>query len=271
MINQYLQAMKWGERHLGVRPEEITDNLEFPERRVRSWYKGNKPRVMQKVETADNYGWFDATWDSNIGQEFNSIITGVFSDDYLKPFGQVSITLNERVDSQTEERLRLALQTLIGSSKRSHDDYPNQASQLCPGVDQSLLARAFTALGAPTGRKNKESNINISEFLSIAPDMIRREFVVPYVVLRGTRRDDGAVDIVEERPQSYLDSLRELIVDVTGETVTVRTNRLFLKKATAERLPTLITWDCGESNSESNTSQTARAANAASLLRNAVR
>jgi hypothetical protein len=185
---------------------------------------------MQKLEAADTHSWFDSTWGSDIFRAFNFIVAAVFSGGHLEPYSQVSIT---------------------------------------PGTEQSLLARALAALGAPVGQKNEESEIELPEYLSTAPAAVRREFVELYAVLRRTRRDDGTVDIVEERPRSYLEPLGVLLEDAAGETATVQTNGVSINKRRQKDFQRRSGGIATDRTPNRMHCRTPARPNAASLLRNA--
>lgn len=92
-------------------------------------------------------------------------------------------------------------------------------------------------LGAPVGTKNAAAPIELPDYLTGAPDLIRREFIEVYLRNRGQRsREKETVHFRENRSPTYLRDLAEFIADVTGERVTVSEKNIIVSAAAVRAL-----------------------------------
>jgi hypothetical protein len=239
-VDQYLLVVEYAEKNPEATWADAASVLGLPPDRVKRWYNGTKQIVIRQIETADALGWFDASWDSKIGRAFNLVIAGVLSGGLLSQSFEVRITIDHDLDEATRKSIRKAFEVLCGDTKLEYEDDTNRSTTLEPRENKLLLGRALHVLGVPTGRKT-EAELKIPEHLATHPEL-QREFVELYVALRGSRRDNGTIDIREERSQTYLQSLAVLIETVTGGSAKVRENGVFLRKATAEALSGSVEW-----------------------------
>lgn len=241
-VEQYLLVVEWSELNPEASWQMAAKTLEIPKSRVRRWYDGDKPHALRQLEVVDARGWVDATWDTQIGRAFNILAAAILSGGTLSKQYYPQIILDDDLDAPTEKTLRTALKKLVGSSHVTHADDPQRATVIAPGADQALLGRSLHVIGIPTGRKT-EGDLTLPSYLATAPDQIRTEFVEIYVIFRGSRRERGTADISEERSESYLESLAELIEDVTGGKTTVRQNGIFLRKSVIDALAGTVSWE----------------------------
>ena len=97
----------------------------------------------------------------------------------------------------------------------------------------------LTALGAPVGPKAHQ-RIELPAYLDDAPYDVKRLFVACYLENRAAEYEDKAtLRVMEDRNQSYLDSLANLIQDVTGERVTSDDRGITISAASARELGTV--------------------------------
>lgn len=240
-VDQYLLVVEYAERNPEATWADAATDLRLPPDRVKRWYNGRKQTVVRQIETADSLGWFDASWNSELGRAFNLIIAGMLSGGTLSQSFEVRITIDDDLDDATRNSIETAFEILCGETKLVSENDPQRATMITPTENNLLLGRALHVLGVPKGRKT-ETELTIPEYLSKHPEL-QREFVELYVALRGSVSEKGTIDIREERPQAYLQSLAELIEIVTGESTKVRENGVFLRKATAEALSGSVEWD----------------------------
>jgi hypothetical protein len=245
IVDQYLLVVEWNELNPHEDWRTAAKTLDIPSSRVERWYNGQKPHVVKQIETADALGWFDADWSSDIGRGFNLLVAAVLSGGYLGAEFELGVTLDDDLDATTEAALKTAMTTLVGEWKIVNQDDSNRSTTLRPGKHIALLGRALHVLGAPRGRKT-DALKSIPDYLSAAPQPLRREFVEIYVLLRGGSSGGGGVDIREERERAYLTSLSTLIEDVTGETATTRTNGIYLRRETVKALSGEVRWENGD-------------------------
>lgn len=240
-VDQYLLVVEYADRNPDATWADAAAVLGLPPNRVKRWYNGSKQAVIRRIEAADALGWFDASWDSEVGRAFNLVIAGVLSGGLLGQSFEVRITIDDDLDDATRNAIRTAFQVLCGDTKLEYEDDPHRATTLAPKENQLLLGRALHVLGVPKGRKT-ETELTIPDYLLKQPEL-QQEFVELYVALRGSVSEKGTIDIREERPQTYLQSLATLIGTVTGESAKVRENGIFLRKATAEALSGSVEWE----------------------------
>jgi hypothetical protein len=241
-IDQYLLVTEWSELNPEASWQMAAKTLDLPKSRVQSWYAGKKPYALKQLEIVDTRGWIDATWETALGRAFNHLAAAILSGGSLSKDYNPRITLDDDLDAPTEKSLHTALEKLVGSSRITHADDPQRATVLEPGADQALLGRSLHAIGVPRGRKT-EGDLTLPSYLATAPDPIRTDFVEIYVIFRGSRRERGTVDIREERSDTYLESLAELIEGVTGGKTTVRQNGIFLRKSVVDALTGTVSWE----------------------------
>lgn len=244
IVDQFLLVIEWSELHPDADWQTAAKVLELPERRVEMWYNGHKPYVVKQIEIADSLGWFDGDWDSNVGRAFNLLTAAVLSGGSVGGDFTVSVILDDELDATMEQSLTEAVQVLVGDSQIVNKNDPKRGTELQPGNHRGLLGRALYVLGAPRGRKTA-SEMTLPEYLDSVSHKLREEFVVTYLSLRGSRADDGDIDIREERNQSYLESLATLIETVTGEAPRVRTNGIHVPKTAVQTLPKSVMWSDG--------------------------
>lgn len=241
LVDQYLLVVEWAELNPEASWWAAARTLELPKSRVHDWYDGEKPLVVKKIERADAYGWFDATWDSEIGRAFNLIIAAVLSGGWLKQDYRIGISLGDDPDATVAEALQKAIQVLVGAAEIIDADDATRTTTLQPETDQVLLGRAVHAIGVQTGRKT-EGELLLPEYVTTAPTARQKEFVDMYVALRGSAYKSGKVVLREERPQSYLNALATLLEDATGETIWVGEEAVYLSRAAAQTITTSFSW-----------------------------
>ncbi|MFC4541072.1 hypothetical protein ACFO5R_03900 [Halosolutus amylolyticus] len=77
-------------------------------------------------------------------------------------------------------------------------------------------------MGAPIGKKSELDDITLPWYLDGAPEDVREMFAHSYIANRGYGdRESAQVQIIEDRPQSYRESLAALLEDAAGAPVTV--------------------------------------------------
>lgn len=241
IVDQYLLVVEWAELNPEATWYEAKKTLELPRNRVEKWYQGHKPRVVQKLEQADSLGWFDATWESDIGRAFNRITAALLSGGWLATNHTMGVVLDGDPDAEIVMALKDALCTLVGEYY-IEPRKGNRANRLRPGNHEKLLARAVHAIGIPQGKKTK-AELTLPEYLQTAPEIVRRDFVEIYVALRGSAHATGGIVLYEKRSESYLTALADLIEAVTGAPVSVGSDRVYLTKAAGRALDGSVSVD----------------------------
>jgi hypothetical protein len=142
--------------------------------------------------------------------------------------------------------IRTSLAVVGCGAVTQHADDPNRATQLIPEEHTAVLGRALLVLGAPTGKKNDQTEISLPEYLSSAPESIRKEFVEVYIAFRGYQPDDRDGRLLgESRPDSYHRSLAKLIESVSRGTVNPRVGKpnLYVPAGVVAELDLSVSWE----------------------------
>jgi hypothetical protein len=240
-VDQYLLVVEWSEINPGASWWDAAKALDLPKTRVRRWYSGEKPLVVKQIEKADDYGWFEATWESEIGRAFNILIAAILSGGWLSENYSVGVRLDDDLDEGVVESIKKALEVLVSSYRIAEREDSEPGAELLPGKDRTLLGRAVNAIGVKKGKKT-EGELTLPEYLTTAPEARRQEFVDLYVAMRGSSYESGKMVLREERPKSYLNPLAALVEGVTGETVWTGERAIYLSKDSAQALDESYVW-----------------------------
>jgi hypothetical protein len=243
-VKEYRQVMSYHQSNPEKSPYQIHNELDIPRKRARNWIEGSVPDPVQALNLADEHGWFDATWSSDIGRAFNILVAWVYSSGSI---GARDLHLTLVIDTEKLEQFARKTLDVIGyGATLQHQNDPNRATQLVPSGNRGpVLARALSTLDAPIGEKSSIDILRLPSYLELAPDSIRREFVEIYVSLRGSKRTNReGVRLSESRPQEYHRELAELIEAVAGGSVTVlsSSNGLLLSAETVSNLDLDPSW-----------------------------
>jgi hypothetical protein len=218
VVEEYRTVMSYHDEHPDEGSGAVSTTFDLPRGRVHNWLEGGKPEPVKAIKTADENGWIDSPWESDIGHAFNTLVAAIFSSGGISTRDHVPTFV---VSANTEPIIRQALDT-IGCGATAYDERPNRSTELVPAKHKAHVGRALTVLGAPVGRKNDRAEITLPDYLASAPAALRVEFVRVYVTLRGVRRtgrDTDALAIKELRSKSFHESLAELIESVTDEQI----------------------------------------------------
>jgi len=207
---------EWGSSELGS--QAVSTRMELPRGRIRAWQEGSKPDVVRGIETARKHGWLECDVDSEMFGALNRLVAGVFSGGSISK--SVFVPSFSVPTTACEDQLRADLE-ILGAGCKLVESNSGNVEEFRAERDASVLGRVLVALGAPRGPKAKTVD-RLPSYLDDAPDEICREFVRVYVANRGVRIEDkGLVQIIEQRPDRYLDALASLI----GSAVDVEVRR----------------------------------------------
>jgi hypothetical protein len=218
-VEDYQSVGKYHEEHPNASPYQISKALGLPRSRVGGWLEGSTPYPVSALSTAEAHGWFDATWNDQVGHALNRLVALVFCSGSISQRDFAPIFVAD--DDLAEKFIRKALDTVGCGARKQHTDDSMRATQLVPHDDGHALGRVLYVLGAPTGTKKAESDITLPVYLDTAPDTVRRDFVETYVSLRGQSRPNRSGWVIREsRPEEFTEDLATLIESVTGASVT---------------------------------------------------
>lgn len=186
---------------------------------IRAWVDDDgMPDAARAIKVARDNGWLADEWTPTV-RALSDLVAGVLACGRIDKTGwQAGWSPDTSVGRSTLED---ALQRVgVGSRFVARDD-ESRGDELLPRRHRSILGRALHVAGAPVGDKNAESVAGLPDWLSTAPPAVRATFSELLVRERGSERFQKATrQIQADRPRQYFEGVRELIEDVTGESVT---------------------------------------------------
>lgn len=221
LCQQYQAFLEYSAEHPDAGRYKIAHNMlddeTVPQGRVRGWKDGGMPDAMRGIQAAERHDWLDLGWDTVTMHNIAILVAWVYSGGSINSHYVPYLTVD---DDESEQCAYDLLRALNEQPETVRDDQQGRATEVRPTKDAPPLGRLLTVLGAPQGPKNNECDIQLSSWLSDAPDHIQLAFARTYVWNRATERldrPDTPIQITEQRPQTYLTALRDFFEDVTGE------------------------------------------------------
>ena len=204
--------------------------LELPPSRIRAWLNGGMPDPVRGIQTAIDHGWVDP--DETTTAALVELLAHVLAGGSINERFVPAITID---DSVTVDDVRSVFEALDVDSHIRNEEVDNRATEVIPATDASVLGRCLVAIGAPVGEK-----VGLDSFPHIVwdvPRSVRESFARIYVGHRGLTYETKATRVIQEdRSRAYLDDLRDVLIDVTGESVSVGNGRVTISAAAARRL-----------------------------------
>jgi len=184
---------------------------------IRVWVEGDgMPDAARAVEVAEKLGWLATEWTPTT-RALAQLVAGVFACGSINQQGWVP---GWAVQTQRAELEAALIAVGVGSHWVARDSN-SQANELRPAKHRSILGRALVAAGAPVGDKTADSVRGLPEWLDEAPPSVRASFAELLVAERGAVRPNRATLAIQaNRSRQYFEDVRELLEDVTGESVT---------------------------------------------------
>jgi len=184
---------------------------------VRAWVEGDAmPDAARAVEVANDLGWLADEWTPTT-RALAQLVGGVFACGSIRREGWVPGWAVETKRADLETAL---VQVGVGSVWVERDS-DSQGDELRAGKHASILGRALVAAGAPVGDKTASSVDGLPNWLPDAPPSVRASFAELLVAERGSERPGKATLAIQaNRSRQYFEDIRELLEDVTGESVT---------------------------------------------------
>jgi hypothetical protein len=213
-VEDYQRVQAYAAEHPNAGRTAVGTALELPAGRVRPWLNGGRPDSVRGIETASENGWINPECDmaSALVELLAHILAGGSINETFVP----AVTPGRRVDCETIESAFAAVGV---DTRRRHTNSNKRATELYPAADGSVLGRCLVAMGAPQGIKTKLDAV--PAVVWEAPESLRRRFVEIYVSHRGLHFQTKATTrIQEERPESYVIDLHELITESVSGHVT---------------------------------------------------
>ncbi len=232
VVQQYRRAVTHSVDNPETQTATIAAAADAPRGRVETWLTdGAVPAVMQGLYTAHEQGWIGVTYDDLTA--LNVLVANVYSGGTISETYAPEFTLNkDGLDATVVTALELA-----GVGYQELDSGSPNSRTVAPAEDGLALGRVLAVLGAPVGRKSQREEFSLPWYLADAPGAVRKRFVDSYLENRAqTDPTTDSVQIQEDRPQSYLDGLADLIESVAGEAVSASDQSVTLSAPAARVL-----------------------------------
>ena len=251
LVEDYFSVLDHQAQHPEQGSTAVSNALELPRSRVRSWLDGAVPDPVRGIQRAEARGWLNAGIRSQRFRGLNVLVAWVFSGGSI---GGQWFVPRFAVDGTDEEaRIDRAFEAVGVDYDFVRSTSAHRATEYRPVEDGAVLGRVLSVLGAPVGPKNARSAIALPAYLESATDTVRREFAATYLANRGQRSARrSTVTFREDRSAGYLGSLAGLFRAVTDERVTVSGKNVIVSAAAARRIdgwPTVLGDAADESTS----------------------
>ena len=217
-VLDYRRVLDYAAEHPNAGRVRVGNALELPPSRVRGWLNESVPDPVRGINAASQYGWLDSEPESDIAAALVELLAHVLAGGTIPERSfEVAVTEGRRV---RVDEIRAAFKRVGVETRVRHCETDGRATEVVPATDASVLGRCIVAMGAARGEKTRLERLPLVVWE--VPVEVRTEFARIYVGHRGTTWESKAtLRIQEQRPQSYLDDLRRLIAELTGESVTV--------------------------------------------------
>lgn len=217
-FEQYDLVMAHRDNKPNVGARRLSRRLDLSEGRIDGWLKGSKPEGYDIFHNLRERGWFDLSWDGEQFRALNQLLAWTYASGGIATGFLVQLVYDTPDDRAECVALIEQLGAEYTEQRTGHDRKPSQFTITPPGAG---TGRLFVALGAPIGKKAGQ-RFGVPAYLSVAPDDVRCEFAARYLGLRGSERPnhaESALDIREQRHDSYLEALRGLFSSLTSSDV----------------------------------------------------
>ncbi|WP_066416794.1 hypothetical protein [Halorubrum aethiopicum] len=232
-VLDYRRVREYAADHPKHGRTRVGNALDLPPSRVRGWLNGGMPDPVRGVQTAIDHGWIDPDPDGDVAAALVELLAHVLAGGSITSRTFVpAVTTGRRVglEEVRDAFERVGVETVV---RRADDE--NRATEVIPTADGSVLGRCLVTMGAPAGEK-----IALDSFPSIVwevPRAVRESFARIYVDHRGTGYSEKqTMAIQEERSAEYLEGLRGLLADVTGQPVTAGGRQVTISAAAVREL-----------------------------------
>lgn len=207
--------------------------LDLPSGRVRGWLDGGMPDSVRGIQTAIGHGWLDPDPTGETTEALVELLAHVLAGGSIAAKNYVpAVTSGKRVG---EAEIRAAFERLRVETRTRNANAAGRATEIVPTSDGTVLGRCLVAMGAPVGEKTALDSL--PAVVWEVPQPVRRSFARVYVRHRGLNyADKSTTRIQEARPYSFVEELRDLLVDVLDERVTAAEAGITISAAAAREL-----------------------------------
>lgn len=230
IVEQYRRVMRYPD---DASSTKVAHDLDLPRGRVRPWLDDKKPDAVHAIDTARELGWLADEW-TPVTRAFSRLVASLFATGTIREHGWVpSWTPKEII---TRQQIRSDLNTIGTGWQHAHSESEHQTTEIRPKKHSSILGRSLAVAGAPVGKKH-DSVVDLPAYLNGAPLSVRAEFAEWYIRERGIQFENKATRRIQvDRPAGFYRQIKELVEDVTGESVTQSETGLTISAAAVRTL-----------------------------------
>lgn len=213
-VEDYQRVQAYSAEHPTAGRTAVGRALDLPPERVRGWINGGQPDPVRGINTASGYDWIEP--DDKMAGVLVELLAHTLSGGSIDENFVPAISTGRRVDCSM---IVTAFEAAGVGAKSRHADSDRRATEVYPSPDASVLGRCLVTMGAPRGKKTPLEAV--PSIVWNSPEPLRRRFVECYVRHRGIHFETKATTrIQEERPESYITDLYELINESVSHQIT---------------------------------------------------
>lgn len=217
-VLDYRRVQEYAAEHPKHGRVRVGNALDIPPSRVRAWINNGMPDSVRGIQSAIDHGWLNTDPAGETAAGLVELLAHILAGGSITADAYVpAVTVARRVSlSEIESAFeRVDVQTAI-----RHSEIAERATEVIPSDDASVLGRCLVTMGASAGKKDEQDDF--PTVVWDVPSAVRKSFAQIYVVHRATDFPQKQTMVIrEDRSTAYLNELREVLEEVTGETVTM--------------------------------------------------
>lgn len=233
-VTDYQRVLEHAADHPEQRSSAVSSRLDLPRGRIRPWLNGARPDVVRGVQTAEANGWIANHETRETERALVQLAAWVLSGGslHLGDAPHVYFSLNH--DDGHFEQIAAAAGIDYNVVAR---DSEARGTEARPTTDGAVLARVLAAMDVPSDATAKQNAVSLPEFVDGLDSDLREAFARIYVLNRGAQHAHAdTIEIHEDRPETYLEDVAELLRSVTGERITRSGKSVSVSAAAARKL-----------------------------------
>lgn len=215
-VEAYREWQRWQSKHPDAGRTAAGNALEMPASRIRVWQDGGKPDPVRGLTVAKERGWIEVETDTAVAEGLIRLLAWIYSSGSLPQLAESATTPRFSVRGEQEERRLERIATAANVELRYDRERKHRGTEAIPSSAGRELGRVFLVLGAQRGSKTDELQRLPATVTQRAVGSVGEWFVATYLRNRCSLNveRDRWVQFREERSESYLASLRQLIETV---------------------------------------------------------
>lgn len=219
LVRDYYTVMGYHADRPSLGYVSLGKRLDVPKYRINSWINEDRtPPVVDGIEVAESWGWFDTRADWETGRSLwlltvASNACGSIPDAFRPTWYPETV--------ESESAIRDALEA-VGTGATDAKDEGAAVAELTPSEEPQVLGRALVTLGAPRGWKSEEAVPPLPDALLDGPDRARFECARLYVRERSANDDRPSVTLpLNKRTDAFVESVVQLLRSVTDAEISI--------------------------------------------------